>query len=90
MLATPPPFTLSTFLVPLLRPCSDVPSCAAQEGRDGIEAEWEKTDEFHEKWRLKAREFLANVEWRKRKLGKRVRRGAAELGGREVVRGGGK
>ncbi len=37
-----------------------------------MEAQWEQTDEFHEKWKMKAREALAQMEWRKRKLGKRV------------------
>jgi hypothetical protein len=47
--------------------------CACpQDGRDGIEAEWEKSDEFHEKWKVKARDVLARSEWRKRKLNKRV------------------
>lgn len=32
-----------------------------------------QTEEFHEQWRLKARDVLARTEWRKRKLVKRVR-----------------
>lgn len=44
-----------------------------EEGRQGVEAEWEKSDEFHEKWKLKAREMLAQAEWRKRKLSKRMK-----------------
>ncbi len=54
-----------------------------QSGREGIEAEWEKSDEFHERWLKKARDVLARTEWRKRKLGKRVRaaRGAGCGGG---------
>lgn len=56
---------------------------AAQSGREGVEQEWEKSDEFHEKWKMKARELLANMEWRKRKVVKRV--GAARNLGR--VRG---
>lgn len=43
-----------------------------QAGREGVEAEWEKSDEFHEKWKVKARDLLAKMEWRKRKLTKRV------------------
>ncbi len=44
-----------------------------QGGREGFEAEWEKTDEFHETWKLKARDMLARAEFRRRKLTKRVR-----------------
>ncbi|GLC34712.1 hypothetical protein PLESTB_001231500 [Pleodorina starrii] len=50
-----------------------VASLLHEEGRDGIEAEWEKTDEFHERWKMKARDVLARSEWRKRKLGKRLK-----------------
>lgn len=45
----------------------------AQEGREGVEAEWERSDAFHEAWKLKARDMLARAEWRRRKLTKRVR-----------------
>jgi DnaJ family protein C protein 8 len=41
------------------------------EGREGVEREWEATDEFHEKWKIKAREVLAKTEFRRRKLSKR-------------------
>ena len=44
----------------------------AQDGREGVEAEWEKTDEFHDLWKAKARDMLARAEWRRRKLTKRV------------------
>jgi hypothetical protein len=44
-----------------------------EEGRQGVEAAWEQTDEFHEKWRVKSREFLAQTEWKRRKTVKRVR-----------------
>ncbi|KXZ44045.1 hypothetical protein GPECTOR_75g769 [Gonium pectorale] len=50
-----------------------VASLLHEEGRDGIEAEWEKSDEFHEKWKMKARDVLARSEWRKRKLNKRLK-----------------
>ncbi|GFR40029.1 hypothetical protein Agub_g565 [Astrephomene gubernaculifera] len=50
-----------------------VASLLHEEGREGIEAEWEKTDEFHERWKMKARDVLARSEWRKRKLNKRVK-----------------
>ncbi|EFJ52445.1 molecular chaperone [Volvox carteri f. nagariensis] len=50
-----------------------VASLLHEEGRDGIEAEWEKSEEFHERWKMKARDVLARSEWRKRKLGKRLK-----------------
>ncbi|GIL61772.1 hypothetical protein Vafri_16156 [Volvox africanus] len=50
-----------------------VASLLHEEGRDGIEAEWEKTEEFHERWKMKARDVLARSEWRKRKLGNRLK-----------------
>ncbi|PNH12881.1 J domain-containing protein spf31 [Tetrabaena socialis] len=50
-----------------------VASLLHEEGRDGIEAEWEKTEEFHERWKMKARDVLARSEWRKRKLTKRIK-----------------
>ena len=37
-----------------------------------MEAEWEKTDEFHSAWKAKSREMLARAEFRRRKLTKRV------------------
>jgi len=49
------------------------PHDAAQEGREGVEAEWERSDGYHEAWKLKARDMLARAEWRRRKLTKRVR-----------------
>jgi hypothetical protein len=70
---------LPIFQAVVLRPHTSrntaVSTCgrALQAGREGVEAEWEKTDEFHEKWRLEARKVLASQEWRKRKLTKRVR-----------------
>ncbi|KIZ06236.1 J domain-containing protein spf31 [Monoraphidium neglectum] len=44
-----------------------------ERGREGVEEDWEKTDAFHERWKLKARDVMAKSEWRKRKLTKRVR-----------------
>lgn len=41
------------------------------EGRQGVEAAWEETEDFHEKWRLKAQDVLARSEFRRRKLTKR-------------------
>lgn len=48
--------------------CMDI----LQEGRQGVEAEWEATEDFHRAWMLKARDILAKAEWRRRKLNKRV------------------
>ena len=44
-----------------------------EEGREGVEAEWEASAEFHHLWKLQARDTLAKVAWRKRKLVQRVR-----------------
>jgi hypothetical protein len=41
-----------------------------------VEEEWEKTDEFHERWKIKARDLIAKTEFRRRKLTKRVRKGS--------------
>jgi DnaJ homolog subfamily C member 8 len=41
------------------------------EGRAGVEKEWEETDDFHEKWRVKSQDVLARSEFRRRKLLKR-------------------
>eukprot|EP00191_Tetraselmis_sp_GSL018_P003887 CAMPEP_0177602280 /NCGR_PEP_ID=MMETSP0419_2-20121207/14770_1 /TAXON_ID=582737 /ORGANISM="Tetraselmis sp., Strain GSL018" /LENGTH=300 /DNA_ID=CAMNT_0019095725 /DNA_START=116 /DNA_END=1018 /DNA_ORIENTATION=+ len=44
-----------------------------ENGREGVEAEWEKTDDFHTKWREKSMDVLAQAEWRKRKLNQRLK-----------------
>jgi hypothetical protein len=41
-------------------------------GKEGVMAAYEETDEFHEAWKMKARDVLARAEWRKRKMTKRV------------------
>ena len=41
-------------------------------GRAGVEAEWERTPDFHLLWKNKSRDMLARAEWRRRKLTKRV------------------
>ena len=43
-----------------------------QKGREGVELEYEQTPEFHEAWKLKSRDMIAQAEWRRRKLGKRA------------------
>lgn len=43
-----------------------------QRGREGVEEEWEQTDEFHERWKTAARDVLAKAAFRHRKLTKRV------------------
>ena len=42
------------------------------EGRDGVEAEYEKSEAFHDAWRLKSRDMLARAEFRRRKLVQRL------------------
>lgn len=42
------------------------------DGRQGVEQAWQQSDDFHEQWRLKSREFLAQAEWRRRQLNKRI------------------
>ncbi len=49
-----------------------VASMLNEAGRQGVEAAWEQSEEFHEKWKLKARDFFARTEWKKRKTIKRV------------------
>jgi DnaJ family protein C protein 8 len=44
------------------------------EGVTSVLEKWMATDEFHEAWKLKAREVLAQSEWRKRKMTTRVSR----------------
>lgn len=46
-----------------------------------------QTDEFHEQWRIKARDVLARAEWRRRKLTKRVRQALAGLLACQLGRG---
>ena len=41
--------------------------------REKAHAVREKTDEFHEAWKNKSRDLLARAEWRRRKLGKRLK-----------------
>ncbi|GAB4816579.1 hypothetical protein N2152v2_003625 [Parachlorella kessleri] len=43
-----------------------------EEGKQGVAAEYEASDEFAEKWKVKARDLLARTEWRRRKLTKRI------------------
>lgn len=43
-----------------------------EQGKEGVQAAYETTDEFHEKWKLKSRDVLAKTEWRKRKFSKRI------------------
>lgn len=43
------------------------------DGREGVEAAWEKTPEFHEAWKAKARDMLARAEFRRQKLTARLK-----------------
>lgn len=42
------------------------------EGKDGIEAEFEGSEAFHDAWMLKSRDMLARAEFRRRKLVQRL------------------
>ncbi|KAK9908638.1 hypothetical protein WJX75_000801 [Coccomyxa subellipsoidea] len=42
-------------------------------GREGVEAEWEHTDEFHQLWKVKATDMLGRSAWRRKKLTKRLK-----------------
>lgn len=44
----------------------------SSDGVESLEEKWIKTPEFHEAWKTKARDILAQSEWRKRKMEKRV------------------
>lgn len=39
-----------------------------EDGRQGVEAAWEASPEFHHLWKMQARDTLAKMAWRKRKL----------------------
>ncbi len=52
-----------------------------ESGKQGVEAQYEASDEFQEKWKIKARDLLARAEWRKRKITKRVRVRGCAIGG---------
>lgn len=43
-----------------------------QEGQKGVEAQYMQSKEFHEAWKVQAREVLARAEFKKRKLTQRV------------------
>lgn len=42
------------------------------EGRDGVEAEHEASEAFHDAWMLQSRDMLARAEFRRRKLVQRL------------------
>lgn len=44
-----------------------------QDGVAGVERDWETSDEFHDMWKAKAREFLAQAEFRKRQINRRIK-----------------
>lgn len=46
--------------------------CCPQKGKEGVQEQYEQTDDFHERWRVKARDFIARGAWRRQKLAKRV------------------
>lgn len=48
----------------------------SDQGIKGVQAAYEKSDDFHEKWKIKSRDMLARTEWRKRRLTQRITEGA--------------
>lgn len=46
--------------------------CRPQKGKEGVQEQYEQTDEFHERWRMKARDLIGRSAWRRQKLAKRV------------------
>ena len=44
-----------------------------QDGQKGVEAKYIQTPEYHQAWKVQARDVLARAEFRKRKLTQRVR-----------------
>ena len=42
------------------------------DGKDGVEAEYEKSDAFHSAWRLKSQDMLARAAFRRKKLVQRL------------------
>lgn len=57
-----------------------VASSMDQRGLEGVQAAYEETQQFHDAWKLKARDVLARSEWHRRKQIKRVGRGAGVRG----------
>jgi len=51
-------------------PASQV--AVAVHGIDSVLESWMGSDEFHEAWKMKSRDVLADIEWRKRKMTKRI------------------
>lgn len=62
---------LRSVLTGLLAACA-VRCLSMQKGKEGVQEQYEQTDEFHERWRLKARDVIARSAWRRQKLTKRV------------------
>lgn len=59
-----------------------VASLLNEGGRASVEEQWEQSDEFHDRWIVKGREYLAKTEWKRRKtihrLKDEVKRSEAE------------
>lgn len=58
-----------------------VASALSSTGKEGVQATYERSPEFHEAWKEKSHLVLARSEWRRRKLTKRV----CVYGGRKCV-----
>lgn len=44
-----------------------------EKGKEGVREQYEQTDEFHDRWRLKARDMIGRSAWRRQKLAKRLK-----------------
>lgn len=42
-----------------------------ENGMEGVKEEYERSEEFHDRWRAKSREMLAQAEWRRRRITQR-------------------
>lgn len=43
------------------------------DGAAGVEQDWESSEEFHDRWKAQARDYLAKAEFRKRQLNRRIK-----------------
>lgn len=41
--------------------------------REGEEDKWKQSNEFHYRWKIQTQKVLTNMEWKKRRFGKRIR-----------------
>eukprot|EP00884_Botryococcus_braunii_P004679 jgi/Botrbrau1/14211/Bobra.0254s0001.1 len=48
-------------------------SLVHEKGREGIEEAWENSNDFHEQWKMKARDILGRTAYRQSKIAKRLK-----------------